>query len=35
MHARADDPIIGRFGSGLDIVDYAEHAVSVDGVSVM
>ena len=33
MHALADDPIIGRFGSGLDVVDYAEHAVSVDGVS--
>ncbi len=33
MRALADDPIIGRFGSGLDVVDYAEHAVSVDGVS--
>jgi len=33
MRALADDPIIGRFGSGLDVVDYAEHAVSVGGVS--
>ena len=29
MHALATDPIVGSAELGLDVVDYAEHAVSV------
>ena len=32
MHALAEDPLIGG-GLSLDVVDYAEHAVAVGGVS--
>jgi 2-isopropylmalate synthase len=33
MHALADDPLIGGGGLTLDVVDYAEHAVAVGGIS--
>jgi len=33
MHALAEDPIIGGDRLQLDVVDYAEHAVAVGGVS--
>ena len=32
MHALAEDPLIGG-GLSLDVVDYAEHAVAVGGIS--
>ena len=33
MHALAEDPVIGADGLRLDVVDYAEHAIAVGGVS--
>ncbi|MEI7887168.1 MAG: 2-isopropylmalate synthase [Actinomycetes bacterium] len=33
MHALADDEVIGAVAVGLDVVDYAEHAVAVGGIS--
>ncbi|MCB1255655.1 MAG: 2-isopropylmalate synthase [Microthrixaceae bacterium] len=33
MHALAADPVIGANGFSLDVVDYAEHAIAVGGVS--
>ncbi len=33
VHALAEDPIVGSDSFRLDVVDYAEHAVSVQGVS--
>lgn len=33
MTALANDPIIGADGFNLDVVDYAEHAIAVGGVS--